>query len=198
MKEQWKEMKSPFTRYEISTCGTIRALCDHRTRKAGDEICQSNDYSTDDTDAKNPYKKVYLHADDGNSKQVKVHRLLAINFIDNPDPINKKEVDHIDGNRSNNVLENLRWASRSENCQNRRLDKRNEVGIKGIQIDKRPVSANPIKKNGEPRKIYRARIKANSNTDNPTYIARCFATLEEAVSWRKLKVKELHGEFGKS
>ena len=45
-----------------------------------------------------------------------IHRLVAQEFI--PNPLNKREIDHIDGNKSNNVVENLRWATRSENASN--------------------------------------------------------------------------------
>ena len=45
-----------------------------------------------------------------------IHRLLAQHFIPNPD--NKPEVDHIDRNKLNNSLENLRWVNRIENVNN--------------------------------------------------------------------------------
>uniref|UniRef100_A0A6C0AEE9 HNH nuclease domain-containing protein n=1 Tax=viral metagenome TaxID=1070528 RepID=A0A6C0AEE9_9ZZZZ len=50
-------------------------------------------------------------------KNYKVHRLVCMCFIENPE--NKRTVDHIDRNPKNNNLENLRWASHSEQCSNR-------------------------------------------------------------------------------
>ena len=49
---------------------------------------------------------------------VKLHRLLAKQFIPNPDPVNKIFVDHINHARNDNRLENLRWTTRSENNAN--------------------------------------------------------------------------------
>lgn len=45
-----------------------------------------------------------------------LHRIVAELFISNPD--NKQCVDHIDTNRSNNRIDNLRWVTRQENCNN--------------------------------------------------------------------------------
>ncbi len=45
-----------------------------------------------------------------------VHRLVADAFIEKPKDKNKCWVDHIDGNRSNNNVDNLRWVTPSENC----------------------------------------------------------------------------------
>ena len=48
----------------------------------------------------------------------KIHRLLALHFIDNPNEYS--EIDHIDINKLNNNLENLRWTTRSINQRNRK------------------------------------------------------------------------------
>ena len=45
-----------------------------------------------------------------------IHRLVAEAFI--PNPLGLRDVDHIDGNKSNNRVENLRWVSHKENCNN--------------------------------------------------------------------------------
>ena len=50
-----------------------------------------------------------------NGKTTKVHRLVAIYFIPNPE--NKPTVNHIDGNKLNNDISNLEWATSSEQMQ---------------------------------------------------------------------------------
>lgn len=63
------------------------------------------------------YRRVQI-----NGRLYQVHRLIAEAFIPNPD--NKPEVDHINRNPSDNRVENLRWASRSENLRNTRAHDR--------------------------------------------------------------------------
>jgi len=52
---------------------------------------------------------------DGKPKQFLAHRIVAITFLDNPQDL--AEVNHIDGNKSNNNLDNLEWVSREGNQQ---------------------------------------------------------------------------------
>lgn len=83
--------------------------------------------------SKKPYlnkRNGYLYVDlykNGKSYKRPIHRLLAESFIPNPDK--KPTVDHKDGNRTNNALFNLRWATYSE--QNSRFD---TVGIRSERI----------------------------------------------------------------
>lgn len=66
---------------------------------------------------KNNYNQITL-CKEKKTKVFKLHRLLAIHFIDNPE--NLPIVDHIDGDCQNNDLENLRWSSYELNSRNSR------------------------------------------------------------------------------
>ena len=66
------------------------------------------------------YRQVCLYAN-GCRKRLFVHRLVALHFIANPNGYT--EVDHIDGNRENNLVANLAWVSSCQNQHNRRQAK---------------------------------------------------------------------------
>ena len=65
-----------------------------------------------------------------NKKKVvrKIHRLVALAFI--PNPLNKPQVNHIDGNKSNNFAWNLEWTTAKENVVHAFKNGLNE-GVKG-------------------------------------------------------------------
>lgn len=61
----------------------------------------------------NDYERVTLYDRYGNARYYTVHFLVSCCYIPNPD--NLPEIDHIDRNKKNNKVENLRWIHRSKN-----------------------------------------------------------------------------------
>ena len=66
-----------------------------------------------------------------NGKSVEGHRLVAEKYLPNPD--NKEQVDHINRVRHDNRVENLRWTTRQENCENRIFGGTEKQAIKYLQ-----------------------------------------------------------------
>ena len=83
---------------------------------------------------KQGYARVGLSVGNYKTKTIKVHRLVAETFIDNPQ--SKGDVNHIDGVKSNNHVDNLEWNTRSENiihAYNNGLKTNTEKQIKGVK-----------------------------------------------------------------
>jgi predicted XRE-type DNA-binding protein len=61
------------------------------------------------------YRQYVLYLKSGKQKTILEHRLFAICFLNNSE--DKEQVNHIDGNKSNNLLSNLEWMTPKENTQ---------------------------------------------------------------------------------
>ena len=79
------------------------------------------------------YWRVML-SNNGQIKMFLTHRLVALAFIPNPE--NKPHIDHINHNKQDNRVENLRWATRVENMGNRVVSKSNKLGLLNIRQNK--------------------------------------------------------------
>lgn len=95
--EEWKDIEGYEGIYQVSDTGKVRVK---RTGLIRSLVL-----------GKTGYYKVSLKA--GHSKTIDVHRLVATAFIPNPE--GKKEVNHINGIKTDNRAENLEWVTRNEN-----------------------------------------------------------------------------------
>lgn len=103
MQEEWRDIEGYEGLYQVSDLGRVRSLR-HKTTMILRQTAKSRGY-----------KYVQLQVN-GVYWTIGVHRLVAVAFIPNPE--NKPQVDHIDGNPSNNSITNLRWATQTENMNN--------------------------------------------------------------------------------
>ena len=92
------------------------------------------------------------------------------------------QMDHINCNKDDNRICNLRLADNSKNTQNQKLQSNNTTGVKGVTY---------AKDDRRSRK-YRAQINANK-----VVYKQDFYTLEEAEEWLRVKRLELHGEYAR-
>lgn len=95
-----------FFGYKVSSCGCVfnKDGSEKRQFKAG----KSRAYN---------YVCIYLN---GTKKNISVHRLVAMLYL--PNPCNLPEVNHIDGNKENNVFTNLEWCTMEHNLRHAQLN----------------------------------------------------------------------------
>lgn len=145
---KWATLNFGRGNYEISETGTVR------NKETGSLI--STQYSV------YGYAFVNLYAGLGKTKMVLIHRAIYENFVGH---INRGQiVDHIDGDRSNNVIENLQAISRRENALKGKRCK-NKTGYVGVSWHK--VSNR-----------WRASIRVKGKK-----ISKYFTDIEEAGNW---------------
>lgn len=110
MKEEWREIKGYEGYYEVSNIGNIRSM--ERYVNSKNKSIALKKAKSINMSKRGAYISVKL-SKENKEKTFSVHRLVALMFIPNPE--NKLEVNHIDGNKMNNFVGNLEWCTRSEN-----------------------------------------------------------------------------------
>lgn len=111
MKEIWKPIKGYEGIYEISNFGKVKSI--RYFNHVNNKIYSREKMLKLSLNEKG-YFRVGLYKS-GKEIKFKVHRLVAENFIPNPNKYN--EVNHIDGNKQNNCVDNLEWCTHSHNIK---------------------------------------------------------------------------------
>lgn len=111
--EVWRDIWSFEGSYQVSNFGNVRSLDRYIYHPRMGKIFRKGKMLKQSYASKG-YKQVCLN-DNGRTTTFRVHRLVAMMFIENPD--NLETVNHIDGNKENNHVSNLEWCSVADNLR---------------------------------------------------------------------------------
>lgn len=168
---KWKDIKGYENLYKVSDTGIVvakekkwimhhSALMISKERELKYDMCRG-------------YKRVSLHKNK-KYKHFFVHRLVAEAFIYNPNPKEKKCINHIDFNPKNNNVSNLEWVTPKENMEY--SSKRCSQAALKIKMSKTGEHYIYLRENGKYFVSY-----------NKTY--KQFETLKEAIDYRNEVIK---------
>lgn len=108
MKEEiWKDIEGYEGLYQVSNLGRVK-----RMRFINKNTNIEKERIKSQKIRKDGYLEVALYKN-GKGKYIQVHRLVAKSFIPNPKKL--PQVNHIDGNKENNCVDNLEWVTNKEN-----------------------------------------------------------------------------------
>ena len=107
MQEYWRDIKGYDGLYQVSNYGRIKSFIRYNDGRIIKQCIGRR------------YWKVILYKDK-KEKCLFVHRIVAKAFI--PNPLNKEQINHKDGNKLNNKVSNLEWCSREENMDHARAN----------------------------------------------------------------------------
>lgn len=132
---EWRDIPGYEGRYQVSNVGDVRSLW----MWSGNHYkAREHPYPIAQHPTTTGYRMVPLSYD-GNIKHCKVHRLVAMAFIPNPD--DKPYINHKDGNPLNNHVENLEWCTQKEN-----VDHALRIGLKRLSTISKEELADCVKR----------------------------------------------------
>lgn len=133
MTEEWRTIEGYEGRYEVSNMGRVRSLdrlIEAHNERMGWHKRFWKGRILKSSCACNRYPSIGLLNEDGERRTREIHRLVAEAFL-GPPPSAEHEVAHGDGDKTNNQVSNLRWATRKENLADRELHGTSQHGENG-------------------------------------------------------------------
>lgn len=116
--EKWRPVVGYEGFYEVSDCGNMRSLDRYAGSRVGNGKFINGQNLNKPIDNKSGYRYVSLNKK-GKGRSTRIHRIVALAFIPNPDKL--PQVNHIDGDKSNNCVSNLEWCNNRENITHARI-----------------------------------------------------------------------------
>lgn len=115
MIEVWKDVVGYEEYYQVSNLGNIKSKDRRVPTRGGVRTALRKGKILTQIPKRNNYMVVSLTRNVGDKKQPLVHRIVASAFLPNPE--NRPQVNHIDGNKANNKVSNLEWCTALENTR---------------------------------------------------------------------------------
>ena len=193
MEEIWKDIEGYEGLYQVSNYGNIKSLS--KVVKNAYGVHRTEDKIFKPQTKKNGYLQIQL-SKNGKQKHYKVHRLVALTYIANPN--NYPCVNHKDENKLNNHVSNLEWCTYEYNTNYGTRNKRASEKLKGKmknkkltkqQLEKRYRKVKCITTGEIFNSIKEASSKTGANSSNITQCCKgkCKTTGIDPITKEKLK-----------
>lgn len=165
--EEWRDVVGYEGYYMVSSFGRVvslaRSIRFFRSQKIKPPHLMSDVSNID------RYNKVTLKVD-GTKKSIEVHRLVATAFLDNP--YNYRCIDHIDGDKTNNHIDNLRFCTALQNQNNPITRKKQRTTLITKSSKFAPIKVVGIKDDNS-IVIYETMCEAVKDGHNQSMISEC-------------------------
>lgn len=143
--EQWKDIKDYEGLYQISNFGVVKSLRKNKIMK---------------TSISNAGYEFVMLWKNGKGQSKSIHRLVLEAFIPNPDLSKYTDCDHIDNNKLNNNIDNLRWCTHKENLNKKEYKEKMSKSLKGKYNGWNDKPIQQLDSNSNPLKTYKSKTEA--------------------------------------